>query len=93
MVNLLCCQAVVEPKLHPMVWTEEDLELELCDPDEVGDEITEDRKDDDTLYVDELDEEDRMFIFQWVIGGTDDIARFREEASTDLASVAEVAGA
>lgn len=45
---------------------------------------------DDLLYVDEVDAEDKMFIFQWVLGGTDDIASFREEARTSLDALAEV---
>ena len=51
-----------------------------------------DDRDDDLVYVDEVDDEDKMFIFQWCIGGTDDIARFRQEAETDLVAVAQGAG-
>lgn len=49
-------------------------------------------RDDELLYVDEVDEEDKMFIFQWAIGGTDDVARFREEAAADLDVVAQGEG-
>lgn len=49
-------------------------------------------RDDDLLYVDEIDDEDKMFIFQWATGGTDDIATFREEAGADMATLAEVEG-
>lgn len=50
----------------------------------------EDDRDDDLLYVDELDDEDKMFLFQWASGqGTDDIAKFREEATKDLVSLAK----
>ena len=45
-------------------------------------------KDDDLLYVDEVEDEDKMFIFQWTTGGTADIATFRQQASTSLAAVA-----
>ncbi len=45
--------------------------------------------DDNLLYVNEVDAEDKMFIFQWSIGGTDDLERFREEATADLASLAQ----
>lgn len=34
---------------------------------------------DDLVYIDEVSETDRMFIFQWVTGGTRDIERFRQE--------------
>lgn len=33
----------------------------------------------DVLYVDEVDFEDKQFIFQFVVGGTRDLERFREE--------------
>lgn len=51
-----------------------------------------DERDDDLLYVDEVEDEDKMFIFQWAIGGTDDIASFREQASADLVAVAQSQG-
>lgn len=38
-------------------------------------------RDPDRLYVDELDLNDKMFVFQWVVGGTRDLERFREETS------------
>lgn len=51
----------------------------------------EDRSD-DLLYVDEVEAEDKMFLFQWVLGGTDDLAQFRQQARADLATLAEVQG-
>lgn len=50
-------------------------------------------RDDDLLYVDEVDDEDKMFLFNWSQGGTEDLAKFREEASQDLVSVAKGQGA
>lgn len=41
----------------------------------------EDERDEDKLYADEVDEEDKMFIFQFVVGGTRDIATFRAESA------------
>lgn len=52
----------------------------------------EDERDDDLLYVDEVDDEDKMFLFQWSSGGTSDLATFREEARKDLATLAEIQG-
>ena len=48
-------------------------------------------RDGDLLYVDELDDEDRMFLFQFAIGGTSDLERFRRELNTGMGTVAEVA--
>lgn len=53
----------------------------------------EDDRDDDLLYVDEVDDTDKMFLFQWASGGTSDLERFREEADADMASLAEIQGA
>lgn len=41
-------------------------------------------RDPDSLYVDEVAEEDKMFIFQWVTGGTRDLEQFRKEAGSTL---------
>ena len=49
-------------------------------------------KDDNLLYVNEVDDEDKMFLFQWAIGGTDDVATFHLEANQALDDLAKVAG-
>jgi hypothetical protein len=48
----------------------------------------EDDRDDDLVYIDEVDDEDKMFIFQWVTGGTSDVERFRQESSGTLDDLA-----
>lgn len=45
-------------------------------------------EDDDLVYISDIDDEDKMFIYQWAVGGTDDIATFRAEAAANLASLA-----
>lgn len=49
-------------------------------------------RDDDLLYVDEVEDEDKMFIFQWATGGTDDVATFRLEAGADMDALAKSQG-
>lgn len=44
-------------------------------------------RDEDSLYVDDLDEEDKMFIFQVVTGGTTDIEEFRKQLGANVAAV------
>lgn len=44
-------------------------------------------RDDELLYVDEVDEEDKMFIFQVVTGGTTDIEAFRRETGSTMAAI------
>lgn len=44
-------------------------------------------RDDDVLYVDEVDEEDKMFLFQVVTGGTTDVEAFRREHGSTMADI------
>jgi hypothetical protein len=44
------------------------------------------------LYVDKVDIADKMFLLQWVIGGTRDLERFREQSASALGLVAEGKG-
>lgn len=47
-------------------------------------------RDPEALYVDEIDFEDKSFIFNFIVGGTADLERFRE--GTDSAVAARQAG-
>lgn len=86
MVNQVVCSVLIEPKVN-MVPTLEDMDKwnennpteRVAHPDDL--------RDDDLLYVDELEDEDKMFLFQWASGGTDDIATFREEAKQQLVAL------
>lgn len=42
---------------------------------------------DDIVYADEVDDEDKMFVFQWVTGGTRDLHQFRRELSEELGTL------
>lgn len=44
-------------------------------------------RDSDKLYVDEIDVEDKMFIFQFAVGGTRDIEQFRKESAQSLGNL------
>lgn len=39
---------------------------------------------DDELYIDDIDDEDKLFIFQWATGGSTDLERFRSELAGSL---------
>lgn len=41
----------------------------------------------DILYTDELEDDDKNFIFQYVTGGTDDVETFRNESRAGVASL------
>lgn len=92
MVNAVVIASVQEPQILPIP-TKDDVEKWNTDhPDEQVNN-PEELRDDDLLYVDEVDDLDKMFLFQWSSGGTADLDRFLEEASADMASLAEVQGA
>lgn len=44
-------------------------------------------RDEDVVYVDDVDFQDKTFIFQYVMGGSKDLERFREEQARDVAAV------
>lgn len=44
-------------------------------------------RDPELLYVDEVEEEDKMFVFQVVTGGTTDVEAFRRETGTTMAAI------
>lgn len=84
----VCVYTVVQPKLVPTPRFTND------DPRpvgyNVGDVMPEECRDPNTLYVDEVDIEDKMFIFQWAVGGTRDVAQFRREQASALADLPTV---
>jgi len=47
----------------------------------------EEERDEDLLYVDEVDFEDKVFVFNYAVGGTRDLERFREQQNTHVESV------
>jgi hypothetical protein len=47
----------------------------------------EDDRDEELLYADELDDQDKMFVFQWVSGGTTDLEYFRQRYTQDVATL------
>lgn len=44
-------------------------------------------RDEDVLYTDDIDQDDKVFIFNFVVGGTRDLERFRAEYGDALATV------
>jgi len=47
-------------------------------------------RDPDLLYADDVALEDKVFIMQWVVGGTSDLERFRQEQAAAMAPVPTV---
>jgi len=73
MVDNIVCAVAVDPEVSPLI-----------DP-ETGEPWVE--RDDDVVYIDDIEEMDKMFIFQYVTGGTSNLEQFRQESANLLASV------
>jgi hypothetical protein len=56
----------------------------------VWEDIPEEERDEETLYTDDVELDDKMFIFQYVVGGTADLATFRQQQSEGVAALSDV---
>ena len=54
---------------------------------ETYEDIPENERDEDEIYSDDVDLEDKMFVFNFAVGGTRDLERFREEHSTAMGDI------
>lgn len=87
-------EVCVEPKVRMGIYTEADVLEGLVKHDEskvtekdVGNDIPDEDRDEELLYADDVDIEDKQFIFQFVVGGSSDLEQFRrEQAATVEAS-------
>jgi len=75
---------VVEPPVRSDRWTTHD---EVPKGYQIGEKIPDTLRDEDLLYIDEVDDQDKMYIFNWAVGGTRDLERFREEYEESLAAI------
>ncbi|PYS90475.1 MAG: hypothetical protein DMF62_04750 [Acidobacteria bacterium] len=75
LVDAVVCQACVEPRVAPVP------------TDAKGQQLTPEYREQSILYVDEVDIEDKMFIFNYSVGGTADVDSFREESATAMDNV------
>lgn len=102
MMDEITCYVVVEPKceMPPRCAFEMDGPGQPCgeyidtddkrhqDASHVGyHAFIEGERDSDTLYADQVSVEDKQFIFQFAVGGTADVERFREELRGGMAGV------
>lgn len=86
----IALRCMVEPKLNPVpnekdlaAWNKANKDNKLTD--------VEDLRSDDKLYVDEIDEEDKLFIFHWMSSGVTDLETFRnrQKQGVDTLSAGE----
>lgn len=50
-------------------------------------EIPEEDRDEEIVYTDDIDLEDKQFVFQYAVGGTPDLTRFREQSASVVAAL------
>jgi hypothetical protein len=85
----VACRVIVEPKIHPRL-TQADVDAWNAEnPDALVEDI-EELRDDEQLYADELPDDDKSFLFQWISGGTADLATFRREHEQGVDHLAEI---
>lgn len=81
LVDRVTLHCVVEPPVAPVpVWTAEN----APDPEFIGKEAASLRSD-NVLYVDEVDFEDKLAIFNFAVGGPKELEPFRSAADSALA--------
>lgn len=85
LVDDITVKAFVEPKLHPLPYLTNEKTGQVI-TDEANQPILGD-KDPTLLYVDEVDLDDKMFIFHWIVGGSSDLEQFRNEQARGVESL------
>lgn len=96
MTDNIIIQCVIDPVVSPIpVFEIKHAEQGLCETALIGQPIPfgHPARDEEALYVDEVDAADKQFIFNWCMGGSKDLERFRGEASEHVDRVEAVAGA
>lgn len=100
-MDRIVCEVFVEPKVvwhkRPVMAQAEGQPAAVM-TDAAGkpkyEDIPDEDRDEEALYTDELDMEDKQFCFQYGVGGTTDLTRFRATAASlvdDLSASAAVA--
>jgi hypothetical protein len=102
MFDRVLVRVVVEPEIQMpppcAVIIGEGMEAKVCgeyantdvhkDPTKSGQHAyREDERDEEVLYADQVDMADKMFIFQWCLGGTRDLEKFRREQGATVGSL------
>jgi hypothetical protein len=94
MLDLVFVQSAKDPQVYA-VPTQDDLDRwNIMNPSNKFETIDEwrDSHEEDRLYVDEIEEMDKQFVFQWVSGGVRDLETFRKEFEGNVAAISAVEG-
>lgn len=92
LLDAIATKTVVEPKIWPALTDNDLAKYNAAQPDDQKIDDVEELRRDDRLYVDELPEDDKQFLFQWISGGTRDLEEFRRKLDGNVDALARVAG-
>ena len=84
-------KTVVEPRIHPLLTDADLVKWNTEHPDDQLEDVEQLRRD-DRLYIDEIPDDDKQFLFQWISGGTRDLETFRQRLEQNVDSLAAVTG-
>lgn len=82
MLDRITARIVIEPVV---IWHKR--EVDGPDGTKVMEVIPEEERDDEQIYTDDIEIDDKNFLFQFAVGGTADLERFRREQSETVESV------
>jgi len=92
-MDRILCTVVLEPKVlyHRREVKDENGQVRVNSKGEPDwEDIPEDERDTETaIYTDEVDFDDKQFLFNFAVGGTRDLARFRREANLSMGNVSD----
>jgi hypothetical protein len=87
LLDIVASQAIIEPPCR-IAPTEDDVKRwNMLNPGDIKTDPEELRDDEKYLYTDEVAEEDKQFIMQWVSGGVRDLEQFRKEHAANVAAL------
>ncbi len=91
LLDKVICYVVVQPKVIRPIRVDEQGKPVL---DEEGREIglTDDEREAGVVYCDMIDLEDKVYIFQYAVGGVSDLETFRKEFRESLGSLESIPG-
>lgn len=90
LLDHIAMKTIVEPKIYPSLTDNDLAQWNARNPENLYEDV-EDLRRDDRLYVDELPEDDKQFLFQWISGGTRDLETFRKKLDVNVDAMAAVA--
>jgi len=91
MYDAVALKCIIEPKIYPVPDEAMVEAWNAAHPDDPVDD-PEDLRYEDRLYVDEVPDDDKAYLFGLISGGVKDLETFRREREINVASLARVSG-